>query len=379
MLAATGATWVSAHSSLASARGSESPFAVEVVSYDPAPGQFVNDPEFNDPSRAVGPPSGRGTSDPDLSSIVSLGGFGGSITLRFDHPVEDHPLNPFGLDAVVFGNAFFVADNASRRWAECATIEIALDENGNGRIDEDLGETWYLIPGSHLPDPALARTTRSWDDDPLSPVPPALLSWIPPGRSGAWQSTAYLLPSANFAPLIIVNPATDPELEGIWGYAEYSPTLVLGDLDGDDFVDDTTMSPDDFYTVPDDPLTRGFSPGSGGGDAFDIAWAVDPLTGNLAQLAAFDCLRLTSAVDAPDDVFGEKSPEIDAASDVAPDPFGDCDGDLDIDLADGACFQRCAHHVAPLTASCALMDRDLDAAVTLNDWLGLIERLEGWR
>ena len=31
---------------------------------------------------------------------------GGSITLAFDHPVLDDPANPFGLDFIIFGNAF---------------------------------------------------------------------------------------------------------------------------------------------------------------------------------------------------------------------------------------------------------------------------------
>lgn len=33
----------------------------------------------------------------------------GSVTVRFDHPVVDDPLNPYGLDFIVFGNALLVA------------------------------------------------------------------------------------------------------------------------------------------------------------------------------------------------------------------------------------------------------------------------------
>ena len=114
-----------------------SPFAAEVVEFAPAPGQFVNDPDYGIATHALGEPSGGGTFQPDNLSVVTLGGFGGFIILRFDHMVEDHPLNPFGMDAIVFGNAYWVDSEAARHWAECATIEIALDANQDGRIDED--------------------------------------------------------------------------------------------------------------------------------------------------------------------------------------------------------------------------------------------------
>ena len=35
---------------------------------------------------------------PDNTKLVSLGGFGGSITIGFDHPVYNNPHNPFGVD-----------------------------------------------------------------------------------------------------------------------------------------------------------------------------------------------------------------------------------------------------------------------------------------
>ena len=66
----------------------------------------------------------------------TLGGFGGTITLIFDHTVEDDPLNPFGMDAIVFGNAFWHGGDWNSHWAECATIEISLDVNGNSEADD---------------------------------------------------------------------------------------------------------------------------------------------------------------------------------------------------------------------------------------------------
>ena len=134
-----------------------------------------------------------------------------------------------------------------------------------------------------------------------------------------------------------------------------------------------------FYTVPDDPLTVGITPGSGGGDAFDIAWAIDPDTGLPADLPGFDSIRITNPTDMILPLFKEKSPEIDAVADVARDPFGDCDEDGDIDLADVACFQRCFGRPATASELCELMDRDGDEHVDATDAAALVLRLTGVR
>ncbi len=356
----------------------DEPFASAMIDYSPAPGQFVNDDNFNDPSVALGPPAAGGFDVPGVSSLVTLGGFGGSITLAFTATVEDHPLNPFGMDAVVFGNAFFLGSNPDVHWAECATIEISLDANGNGLPDGPPEEPWQLIPGSHIGDPAGQFTVVTWDDDIADDTyPPEDASWIPPGYSGTWTTQAHALPVDLFGPPAVTNPSEDSEVEGIFGYAEYSPTLKLGDLDGDNVVDDPDVAPEDFYTVADDPLTVGITPGSGGGDAFDIAWAIDPTTGTPARLTGFDFIRLTSAVNAVSELFGEKSPEIDAVADVSPDPFGDFDEDGDIDLLDAAGLQTCFSPEGALNPGCGSFDRNGDDVVDLTDAAICLGRMTG--
>ena len=353
----------------------ESPFAVDWIDYSPAPGQFIRDEAFNNPDRALGPPDGAGTLDGNELSVVTLGGFGGSITLAFDHRVEDDPLNPFGVDAIVFGNAFWSGGDRNRHWAECATIEISLDVNRNGEVDDP----WYLIPGSHLTDPVTQFHTQTWDDDPSTEdIPPANLSWIPLGHSGTWTTSAYLLPSAPFGVLVVENPGAGDGVEGVYGYGDYTPVVKLGDTDLDNTVDDPSAVPEAFYTAPDDPLEIGITPGSGGGDAFDIAWAIDVETGLPADLPAFDFIRLTNGVNALT-VFGEKSPEIDAVADVAPDPFGDYDVDQDIDLHDVAGFLRCFGVAFAPDDPCGRLDRAGDGVVDHDDWGRFVERIAGPR
>lgn len=357
----------------------QTPFATRVIDYSPAPGQWVNHSDFNDPAAALERPHAGGFATPDHSSLASLGGFGGSITLAFDHTVLDDPLNWFGMDAIVFGNAFWVGGNPNRHWAECATIEISLDANENGLADDP----WYLIPGSHIPDPDAQFAVVAWDDDVDDPTyPPDSTEWIPPGYTGTWTTQAYELPYDLFgSQVVVVNPSGDPDREGIFGYAEYSPTLVLGDLDGDNVPDDPGIAPEEFYTVPDDPLTIGITPGSGGGDAFDIAWAVDPSTCKPADLPGFDFIRLTTAVSAGDagSELGEKSAEIDAVADAAPDPFGDRDDDGDIDLLDVAAMQECFAPGETTGVECDCFDREPNWYVDLQDLGALVGRLTGPR
>jgi len=346
----------------------DSPFAVAVVEFAPAPGQFVNQPGFMDPVRALGAPVGAGTSEQGNQSVVSLGGFGGSITLAFDHPVSDAAANPRGLDAIVFGNAFWFGGDPNRHWAECAYLEISRDANSNGLADDP----WYLIPGSHLTDPVGQYEVQTWDDDlGDTTYPPLNPAWLPPGASGTWTTAGYRLPPAVFDTQVLDNP-NGPEAveEGGWGYAEFGPTLILGDLDADNVVDDAGMTAADFYTVPDDPFEVGLTPGSGGGDAFDIAWAIDPGTGLAAGLDEFDFIRVTNGVNHLTQLFGEISPEIDAVADVAPGPMGDGNWDGAVDLADLPVFLDClvGPDVALGSVGCRVMDFDGDDDVDVQDY-----------
>ncbi len=291
-------------------------FANRVVEYTPAPGQLVGNPDFNDPARALGAPEGTGTIDGNATDVVTLGGFGGTLVLAFDEPVRDDPRNPLGLDAIVFGNAFWqcldgcVSTNPNRRWGEAAVIEIAFDANENGLADDP----WFVIPGSSLPSPP----------------------------ANALRDSAYELPS-DFAPpppFFLINNLGAGEAHA--GYADLSPTLRLGDYTGalglpgensiKDPEDDPTVDPGAYYTVPDDPTIVGIDPGSAGGDAFDIAWAVDPNTGAPAGLNAFHFIRIRTGVDASLGPLGEISTEIDAVADVR--LTGDFNGDDRVDASD---------------------------------------------
>jgi hypothetical protein len=128
----------------------DDPFADAVVAYlpgsNPAPG-------YTNAAVALGSPerfTGEGF-EPSVVSmlnaawrpdeIVSIGA-GGELVLRFDTPVTDDPLNPWGIDLLVFGNAMFV-EGAGGALASPAAV---FDEGGCIEVSAD-GTNWVAVEG----------------------------------------------------------------------------------------------------------------------------------------------------------------------------------------------------------------------------------------
>ncbi|MCE2925935.1 MAG: hypothetical protein LW822_10910 [Phycisphaeraceae bacterium] len=270
-----------------------SPFATRVVSYTPGPGATAG---FTNPAAAIGPPLGGSTSSPDNSKLVSLGSLGGSITLAFDEPIPNlspSPANPLALDLIVFGNAFYVANNPNRRFAEPGIIEVSRDTNANGLADDH----WFVIPGSHLTLPTSTPLTLPQN----------------------------IFTQNNFP--ILNNPlGQDATNEGALGYADCTPTIALGDLDADGIIDAPLLNPDRFYTSPDDPTRVGISPFTGGGDAVDISAARNPTTGDPANLTTIDFVRITTALTGGTPALGPISTDLAAVARVIVRPRADIAG-----------------------------------------------------
>lgn len=122
-----------------------------VVSYIPGAGAA---PGYGDPTAALGQPTRltgesfgfpgvttpfSGAFEPD--EIVSIG-VGGSLTIRFDDPIADDPLNPYGIDLLVFGNSFFFdPDN----FADPTALFLSSD-GGLIEVSAD-GIDWRPVPG----------------------------------------------------------------------------------------------------------------------------------------------------------------------------------------------------------------------------------------
>lgn len=201
----------------------ETPYGFEVVASDVAPGAYGNveaalgRPATLNPGWDAFPATPIVPCSPawEASALVTLEtasdeDVGGSITIAFDHPVRDDPANPFGLDFIVFGNAFHTL-GGSEFWTgteDPATVRFAsaalAAEPGLVEVSQD-GETWFAFSEgpwadgfaptiSHLydtnaPDASLFGdypvTNRWWGGlaDATKPIDPSLSSADFLGRS----------------------------------------------------------------------------------------------------------------------------------------------------------------------------------------------------
>ncbi len=129
-----------------------SAYITRVLDFMPAPGQYTNvspswregdtQETMNEKALAAIGGGRRGT--------VSLGGFGGYVTVGFDHTIE----NVAGrCDFRVPGNAFDASVTPSfgrDASSEPGVIMVSVDANGNGEPDDE----WYEIAGSAHRDPS---------------------------------------------------------------------------------------------------------------------------------------------------------------------------------------------------------------------------------
>lgn len=178
--------------SVALSAGAADPWADAVVAYDPggAAGGGFTDPlaSLGEPTRVTAPGSAFGGPVTPFNSpfggdeLVTIGE-GGSLTVRFDEPVTDDPLNPFGIDLLVFGNAFLFLSGFP---ADATTTATGVfNEGGEVQVSAD-GVTFVTVPGV--------------DADALFPTL-GFTDIVDPFQASASAPTDFTLP---------VDPAFDP-------------------------------------------------------------------------------------------------------------------------------------------------------------------------
>lgn len=236
----------------------DSPFAAEVVHFDPGVGGV---PGYDQPEAALGEPARATGWDwaPEMvtpfqpawlpDQVVSLG-LDGVLVLAFDHEVRDDPGNPFGIDLLVFGNAFctdpsYPAGVCGASYGEGGRIEVSLD-----------GVDWRIVPGVSADD---AYPTLGWSDigpydttpgttptDFTRPVDPAvgetlaglgfeaILDAYDGAGGGVGVDLATVgLSAIRFVRIVNDTGATTPEIDAV---ADVAPDGPVGDLDGDGAV-----------------------------------------------------------------------------------------------------------------------------------------------
>jgi len=244
---------------LAQATLAESPFATAVVGYVPGVGAAAG---YTNPAVALGSPerfTGDGFAPQAVtpfqpaflsSEIVSIG-MGGSLTLAFDHDVLDDPRNPFGVDLLIFGNAF-CPDQAP----PAGVVGGFFSEGGTIAVSAD-GVRWVTIPGvaADGPFPTLgyrdvgpyATAPGAVPTDFTRPVDPALgpamvgMDWasLMDAYDGSGGGVGIDLQAVGIGGVRFVR-ITGPTMFGISpeidAIADVAPAAEPSDLDGDGSV-----------------------------------------------------------------------------------------------------------------------------------------------
>ena len=169
-----------------------SDFAAEVIDVH---GTFSSEAVYNDPSAILGkpatqcknkpgvgpfqlPPSFRVklveapyyTSLDDQPVVMTIEGES-YITVKFDHKVMDFPLNPYGQDFIVFGNAFFqhsepveISDAANMNQITLTNPATFLFGEVYVSVSQD-GQTWYMFDRGPWADDLYPTQAYRWDRD----------------------------------------------------------------------------------------------------------------------------------------------------------------------------------------------------------------------
>lgn len=195
----------------------------------------------------------------------------GFVTIKFDHDVLDDPNNPFGIDFLVFGNAFGVRDSDEN--IQLTTDPLTVSFTGKGSYENALvevsqdGETWYPYEKGPYADSFMP--TLGYLYDPAAP------------DTGLFNGNLYWGRAARATRP--VNPACD-----FSSFAGLNLAQVCQRYDG-----------------------------SAGGTGFDLAEFPLPRNGNGLKWIRY--VRISCVEESNDEGdFGYNVPEIDAVADVAP-------------------------------------------------------------
>ena len=238
----------------------------------PAMGIFTSSSTYGDSGSTINPayPAWSGGR---LLSLVGDDDEGtpGFVTIKFDHDVLDDPNNPFGIDFLVFGNAFGVRDSDEN--IQLTTDPLTVSFTGKGSYENALvevsqdGETWYPYEKGPYADSFMP--TLGYLYDPAAPDTGLFNGNLYWGRAA--RATRPVNPACSFSSFSGLNLAQ-----------------VCQRYDG-----------------------------SAGGTGFDLAELPLPENGNGVKWIRY--VRISCVVESNDEGdFGYNVPEIDAVADVAP-------------------------------------------------------------
>ena len=254
---------------------------VTVVEYCPAPGQFVNTLPIIESEADV---LGKAQQNLERGSMVSLGAFGGYMTVKFDAPLA----NAEGNDFIILGNAFATS-------AEPGVVMVSRDANQNGIADD----RWYEIAGSEY-----TRSTKNYEITYYRPTAENDASEEAIGEYIRWTN------NQGGSGWLTKNTTHKQSYYPTW--IEADSLTFSGTLLPDNAIDE--KGDGSYYKLT--PFEWGYADNQPNSDeagcSFDIDWAVDA-KGNKVDIEAIDFIRIhTGTIAADHGQIGEASTEISA-------------------------------------------------------------------
>ena len=308
------------------------------IAYLPAPGQFTNEgigsggwgdiyTQDSDGNYIVKP-----MVDTIATTGVSLGYFGGYAVFDFGvnedgtGKLKDNPNNKYGVDFVVYGNAF--SGNS-----EPGSVQVSLD-----------GDTWYDLAGSmHYDESTQWNYKVTYVNPGVGSTPVAVPYYVGTNTSNVktvetntWHNHWWFPLAENY----FTGRYGNTDMSGIakgWSFVNYTPdtTVTLGGttyentqtlrlsgvLLGGVSSNTTAASSFGYFDCHSNTgdLTNPYATGSstGGGDGMDLAWAVYSSGNDVGmpvsaaiQAQGFRYVRLYNGVAKDLPPFGEISPEV---------------------------------------------------------------------
>lgn len=285
--------------------GTYSRYISDVLDYRPAVGQFTNEmPEFqNGDSFSSMLQKAKASLIGESSSMLTLGGFGGSVVFGFDHTVP----NMNGRDFKILGNAFFGSDASQPRSGSCepGIIMVAYDRNKNGKPDPD---EWYEIAGSEYFKNTTVKDysiTYFKPDENKVPVPGADF-WQTDTEYIKWQDN---LGNSGFKSKIVFHTQSYYPL---WlGDASYTftGTRLMNNYFDQSGTGSYWAGKSYDYGYADN------APNNDEASNIDISWAVDK-SGKYVKLPGVDFVKVYTGVNQEAGWVGEVSTEVAGAYDL---------------------------------------------------------------
>ena len=278
-----------------------------VVSYLPI-GQYAS-------GQGWGSAAGKFAGKTSLESTgVSLGALGGYIEFKFDDGITDDPTNPYGVDFVVYGNAF----NGN---PEAGAVQVS--ENGT---------TWYELAGSKYYDGGFSFDGNKATGGKYSNVYTGTLrdTTVNYTKGSDIQVTLGGNGPKTFTTATAWWPTVDEYADSVIAAAHQDDNVTVSrtanqlTFGGVTAVQDSNTTAEYAFGYADvtpngSPATYGdavnpytpYTSGKTGGDGFDLAWAVNISAGLPVNVTGkvFKYVRVYSAV-LDNATFGETSTEV---------------------------------------------------------------------